>query len=265
MKAFLLMLGLGIFSLPIVSQFAPDQPGPIIVGKKGVVVAGDTLVYTISWGPGARATSYDVTRSVASSNGTWTVVADSQSGGAKSLGSVPLPNTFSYTRTTLSHRMWVAATPWDSATFTVTVASRNSIGVSTPVSATWTVKRKPGVPGPITIDSSLQIIGLRILPDSARIPQFGSVQFCGIVRFANGAYVLRAGDADAPECVTAYQGTIPAAQRVVSLGQQARADSVCLVWSTTDTAGSITPEPCVTNPALLKQRGLLFTAVIASR
>src|SRR6267378_3033416 len=55
---------------PPAADSLPLPPGPIIVGKKGVVVAGDTLVYTISWGPGARATYYDVTGRVASSNGT---------------------------------------------------------------------------------------------------------------------------------------------------------------------------------------------------
>lgn len=248
---------------PRVTEEPPAPPGPIVVGKKGVVVAGDTLVYTISWGPGARATSYDVTRSVTASNGTWTVVADSQSGAPINRGAVPLPSTFSYTRATLSHRMWVAAIPWDSATFTVTVASRNAVGVSAAVSASWKVSRKPGVPGPITIDSALVIVGLRILPDSVRVAPLGTVQFCGLVRFANGATVLRAKEAILPACVTAYQQTIPAGLRVVSVGQQARADSVCLLWSAT--GGTIEPETCVGNPALLRQRGLLFTTVIAGR
>src|SRR6266576_5395267 len=81
--------------LPPPADSLPLPPGPIIVGKKGLVTAGDTLLYTITWGSGARATSYDVTRSVSASNGTWTVVADSQSGGTKINGSVALPNTFS--------------------------------------------------------------------------------------------------------------------------------------------------------------------------
>lgn len=244
----------------------PASPGPIVVGKKGVVVAGDTLVYTISWGPGARATSYDVSRSVTASNGTWTVVADSQSGAPINRGAVLLPNTFSYTRPTLSHRMWLAAIPWDSATFTVTIASRNAVGVSAAVSASWKVSRKPGVPGPITVDSALLIVGVRILPDSIRVVPGSLVQFCGLVRFANGVYVLRTKEAVAPACVTAYQQTIPVAQRLVSAGQQARADSVCLLWRTTDPTGFIEPESCVGNPALLRQRGLLFTTtVIAGR
>ncbi len=260
------MARLGPKPLPSAFDSLPSAPGPIIVGKKGVVIAGDTLVYTISWGPGARATSYDVTRSVTATNGTWSIVADSQSGGAKftaAIGTLPLPHTFSYTRTTLSHKMWVAATPWDSATFTVSIVSRNSVGVSSAVSASWTVKRKPGPPGPITIDSSLTIIGIRILPDSVKLLAGASIQFCGIVRFANGAYALRAIDKLSAECVNDYQQSIPVAQRIVSPSQQARADSVCVLWSAT--GGTIDQEPCSLNPAMLKKRGLLFGTSIVSK
>lgn len=267
MKPLLMALGLMAFSIPVVSQFAPDPPGPLVVGKKGVVVAGDTLTYTISWGPGARATSYTVATGVAGTNGTWTAVRDSNGSGSWVVGNGVGPLPVSANVTFTSVKTWVAASPWDSATFTVTVVSRNAIGISAPVTATWKVSRKPGVPGPITIDSSLLIVGVRILPDSVRVQQFQTVQFCGLVRFANGAYALRAidRDIDSPECPVLYQQTIAPALRVVSAAQQARADSVCILWSTTDPTGSIVPEPCVGTPALLQQRGLLFTTVIATR
>lgn len=228
---------------PLRDQLGPEPPGPIIVGKKGVVVAGDTLVYTISWGPGARATSYDVTRSVAASNGTWAVVADSQSGAAKSAGSTPLPNTFSYTRPTLSHRMWVAAIPWDSATFTVTVVSRNAIGVSTPVSTSWKVSRKPGPPGPIVVDSSAIVIGTLVLPSARGLALAQSQAVCAFKQFGNGA--VAGWTVDRAACDSIYAKYVPAAARVVTAGQQARTDSLaktCVTWtSSLPTAVSVTP------------------------
>jgi len=229
--------------LPPPADSLPLPPGPIIVGKKGLVTAGDTLLYTITWGPGARATSYDVTRSVSASNGTWTVVADSQSGGAKVNGAVLLPNTFSYTRTTLSHRMWLAAIPWDSATFTVTIVSRNAIGTSSPVSTSWKVSRKPGPPGPITVDSSAIVIGVLVLPDNQTI---GLGQFrleCGFQQFGDGA--VTQWTAWKSSCDSIYATYVPLAARTkVKPSQQAHTDSLsrtCVVWSTTNVALGLTP------------------------
>jgi hypothetical protein len=240
----LLVVALAAFALPAASPLdTPAPPGPIIVGKKGVVAAGDTLVYTISWGPGARATSYDVTRSVSASNGTWAVVADSQSGAVRNTGNVPLPNTFSYTRTTLSHRMWLAAIPWDSATFTVTVVSRNAIGVSTPVSTSWSVKRRPGPPGPITVDSGLIVTGLILKPDSATIALGGSRIFCAFQKFGDGA--IAQFTPDKPSCDSIYAAYVPlAARQKVRPAQQAHTDSIvktCVTWGPSSAQVSLVP------------------------
>src|SRR5690349_14218404 len=95
---------LALLAFPRSMAQKPKVPGPISVS---VFSAGDTVKIGFSWGPGARAMSYTITRTVTASNGTWTVVADSQSGGAKSPGSLALPNTFAYTATALHHTMWL--------------------------------------------------------------------------------------------------------------------------------------------------------------
>src|SRR6266566_7718624 len=81
-----LTLLLGLLALPAAMREAtqllpPDAPGPIVKGPSGKVAAGDTLVYTISWGPGARATSYNYRLAVTATNGNWAVVADSNGSG----------------------------------------------------------------------------------------------------------------------------------------------------------------------------------------
>lgn len=248
-------------NLPPPADSLPLPPGPIIVGKKGVVVAGDTLVYTISWGPGARASSYDVTRSVSASNGTWTVVADSQSGGAKNTGSLALPNTFSYTRTTLSHRMWLAAVPWDSATFTVTVVSRNAIGVSSPVSTSWKVSRKPGSPGPIVVDSSLIPVGILIQPKPFGVFIGSSRIECAFSTFANGAVAQHT--ADKPSCDSIYVKYVPVAARtLVNAAQQAYTDSTsktCVTWRTDAPLTAMTLAPMATCSAAVRVTGVGLT------
>jgi hypothetical protein len=246
---------------PPAADSLPLPPGPIVVGKKGVVVSGDTLVYTISWGPGARATSYDVTRSVGATNGTWTVVADSQSGAPKNIGAVPLPNTFSYTRTTLSHRMWVAAVPWDSATFTITVVSRNAIGVSAPVSTSWKVSRKPGLPGPITIDSSLTVIGMLVQPKPVNLALGSSRIMCAFQTFGNGA--IAQFTPDKPSCDSIYVHYVPvAARQLVSAAQQAHTDSIaktCVTWTTDAPGTTLTIAPFAPCSAAVRVTGIGLT------
>lgn len=239
----------------------PLPPGPIIVGKKGIVTAGDTLVYTISWGPGARATSYDVTRSVSATNGTWTVVADSQVGLPKATGAVPLPNTFSYTRTTLSHRMWLTAVPWDSAAFTVTITSRNAVGISTPVSTSWSVKRKPGPPGPITVDSSLIVIGILVQPKPVNIFLGSSRIMCAFSTFGNGAVAQHT--VDKPNCDSVYVKYVPVAARMlVNATQQAHTDSTsktCVTWATDAPATAVTLSPLASCSAAVRVTGVGLT------
>lgn len=221
----------------------PEPPGPVVVGKKGrAVIAGDTLVYTISWGPGARATSYNITTAVAATNGTWSVVRDSNASGAWVTGNGVgvLPTSGNVTGT--SYRTWVAAIPWDSATFTVTVASKNAIGVSSPVSATWKVSRKPGLPGPITVDSSLIVRATLVLPPSNTLALGGSRVVCAFKEFGNGA--VAQWTADRASCDSIYVKYVPVAARTVNAAQQAHTDSIaktCVTWSTPSPAVTLAP------------------------
>lgn len=239
----------------------PLPPGPVVVGKKGVVAAGDTLVYTISWGPGARATSYDVTRSVAGTNGVWTIVADSQSGTPRSNGAVPLPNTFSYVRPTLSHRMWLAAIPWDSATFTVSVVSRNGVGVSAPSTVSWKISRKPGPPGPIVIDSSLLQLGIMTQPKSYNVFIGSSRIVCAFVTFKNGAVAQHS--VDRPSCDSIYVKYVPVAARtLVSASQQVYTDSTsktCVTWEANAPITAMTIAPLAACSAAVRVTGVGLT------
>jgi len=196
---------------------APGQPGPIVVGLKGLVTAGDTLLYTISWGPGARAATYDVAESVSATNGVWRVAADSNASGKW----FPQPGTLPYTTGVSSPtlRTWLTAAPWDSATFTVSVASRNSVGVSAPVTAMWRVLRKPGLPGPIVVDSSLVVVGLRLVPPTLARGQTACV--CTYAQFHDGALATQTGS----RCVRNPLWKLPTA------AQQAHTDSMTFQWS----------------------------------
>src|SRR5437899_7368686 len=99
---------------------AADSIRLTVEGPMGMV-AGDTLAYTISWtapvvvaGVSSAATSYSLTLSATSSNGAWTVVADSNGAVGKFTTSAgPLPNTANVTSLTL--KTWLSAIPWDSA------------------------------------------------------------------------------------------------------------------------------------------------------
>ncbi len=221
----------------------PGKPGILVVGVNGVVTAGDTLVYSVSWGAGARATSYDYRLSVTASNGAWAVVADSNGSGkwitGNGIGSLPSSSSVSFT----SVKTWIAAIPWDSATFTVSVNSRNANGISSSVSASWKVNRKPGPPGPITIDSSLIVTATLVLPDSSNIGLGASRIVCGFKQFGNGA--VTQWTADKPSCDSIYTKYVPLASRTkVTVAQQVHTDSLsktCVVWSTTFTTLQLTP------------------------
>lgn len=235
----LLTLLLAIPSVPV-DQLPPDAPGPIVVGPSGIVVAGDTLTYKISWGIGARATSYLFTTAVTNTNGSWSVVADSNSGGkwTSGAGLGPLPATGEITTT--SYKTWISAIPWDSATFTITVASKNSIGLSAPVGATWRVLRKPGVPGPIAVDSQLVVTGTLVVPvvPGLTIGVGFTGTACAFKQFYNGA--VAEWTADKSACHDIYVANFTLAQRNISPAQQAHTDSTCVTWDTQSTMFNLT-------------------------
>jgi len=235
----------------------PKAPGPISLS---VFSVGDTTKIGFSWGAGARATSYSVTRSVSATNGTWTVVADSQAGGAKSPGSLTLPNTFSYTAGVLHHTMWLSAIPWDSVTITVSVASVNSVGTSASVTASKRILRStPGVPGPITFDST---VGLIIAPNPATVALGSSRVACAFDQFANGAVTEWTADKASCDSIAARY-VPPAALALATPAQQAHTDSLtktCVSWtSSLPTAVRVTPNTACSSAVVVAGLQLTLT------
>jgi len=223
---YLLLLLLLVFPRSMAQR--PKAPGPI---SFSVLSAGDTVKIGFSWGPGARATSYTVTRTVSATNGSWTVVADSQSGGAKSPGSLSLPNTFSYTATALHHTMWLSAIPWDSVTVSVGIASVNSVGTSASISASKRIIRStPGIPGPVAFDST---VGTIVLPSTGNLALGASRMVCAFKTFGSGA--VAEWTAEKPSCDSIYTAYVPASVRsAVTASMQAHTDSLavtCVTWA----------------------------------
>ncbi len=256
-----LTLLLGLLALPAAMREAtqllpPDAPGPIVKGPTGNVAAGDTLIYTISWGPGARATSYNYRLAVTATNGTWTTAKDSNSTGMFGIN-LPLPDVRSVTPPLL--KTWLSAIPWDSATFTVSVSSQNAAGTSATVSTTWKVLRKPGVPGPPVVDSSLIVTGVLVRPPTVSLALGASRLACAFQQFGNGA--VTRWTADRAACDSIYTAYISAtARNLVSTVQQAHTDSTvktCVTWaSSSPLLVSVTPQTSCSSVALAFGLGL---------
>jgi hypothetical protein len=209
------LVGLVFFlvSCAVAKAATPSGPGGLSVTN--VLAPGDTLAYTVSWTAGARATNYDFVTSVAATNGTWTVIY-----GATSAGAPPA----SGTTTGLTFGLKLAAIPWDSATFTVSLTARNAAGSSSPVGVTWSVKRKPGPPGPPKVGSSATVTGLLVRPDTVRFTALGQTrQLCPFVQFADGHVALADGPLYAPLCTPSQ--FFSTAQLTVSVPQRLCADS----------------------------------------
>ena len=248
------LLALVLLAFPRSMAQKPKAPGPI---SFAVFSVGDTVKVGFSWGAGARATSYSVTRSVSATNGAWAVVADSQTGGAKSPGSLTLPNTFSYTAGVLHHTMWFSAIPWDSVTVTVSVASVNATGTSASVSASKKILRAtPGIPGPVTFDST---VGTLVLPNPATIALGTSRTVCAFKAFSTGA--VTEWTADKPSCDSIYTAYVPASARsLVTASMQAHTDSLmvtCVTWASSLPASvQVTPKASCSSAATVTGLGL---------
>lgn len=241
-----------LLTLPLPAQ-KPKAPTGLSLS---VLAVGDTVKVGFSWGPGARAVSYNVTRSVSLTNGSWLVVADSQAGGSKSSGALNLPNTFSYTATTLHHTMWLSAIPWDSLTVTVSVVSVNGAGVSSPVSASKRIVRStPGPPGPVIFDS---VVGTLVLPPASTVALGGSRIVCAFKQWQTGA--VSEFTADKPSCDSIYTAYVPLANRsLVTAAQQAHTDSLgitCVTWASGSAAVQLTPKGSCSAAVLVFGSGL---------
>lgn len=217
----MLLLTLG-FSRPITDQlaFAPGSPGPVTFE---IVAVGDTVKYRIGWGPGDHATSYLFTTAVTATNGSWLVVADSNISGKwiTGPGIGPLPATGEITSTT--YKSWLTAATWDSATFSVTVASKNAGGLSATSTGFRRIMRPPGPPGPVTIDSALVLTGLPVFPATAMMIVGTDRVTCGFFQFGNGAIVERT--IDRSSCDTIYWKYVPLDAQTVTAAQQAFVDT----------------------------------------
>jgi hypothetical protein len=214
-----LMLAAGLACTPLNAM--PNRPkGEIIVAGPSVIAPGDSLNYRLSWGAGSRAVAYGV-RVTASPPANWAGLPD---------GAVVPGTTASFTA--------ISAT-WDSVRFEAKVWSLDSRGRVSKDTArvAWSVVRGPGGPGPIQVDSSLIVIGLNLLPDTAYLVFDEQRQFCVLVEFHGGNVALPAEYDMVPECVSAI-ATLPASRRALAK-QQAVADTLCIRFRTTDPQGSI--------------------------
>jgi hypothetical protein len=222
-----------LVSCAVAKAAAPSGPGGIRVTE--ALAPGDTLAYTVSWTAGARAVSYDFTVSVAATNGVWSAIFGSTAAGA-------LPATGNTTALTFSPKL--LAIPWDSATFTVTVVSRNAAGVSGPASATWTVRRKPGPPGPPKVDSTLTVTGMLTVPPNTQLAVGQTRDVCAFQQFMTGA--ITAYTADRARCDSLYQQVPLVARQLVTPAQQAHTDATvaCVTWSGGLPFVSLTALPC---------------------
>lgn len=247
----------------------PGGPRALVVTDLAML-PGDTIAYGVSWtapavvaGVSGVASSYDVGLSVAASNGTWAVVADSNGSGKWLTGNGvgPLPSTGNATFTTL--KMWLSAVPWDSATFTVSVLARNAAGVSAPATASWKVVRKrlpPGVPGIPKVDSTGTVLGTLVRPDTVTLALNTGRTVCAFKQFSTGA--IAQWTADKPACDSIYTRAIPLpARTLVTAAQQAHTDSTaitCVAWSSALPAAlQVGPRaPCAASATVL---GLALT------
>jgi len=231
---------------------AADSIRLTVNGPMGMV-AGDTVAYTVSWtapvvvaGLTSAATSYTLTFSASATNGTWTVVADSNLPAGKwtsGSGTGPMPTNVNVT--TLNVKSWLTAIPWDSATFTVSLIARNSAGSSSPAVVTWKVKHKifpPGTPGNTTVDSSVTVVGLLVAPPTINLAVGSSAQLCAYYQMLSGHVAMRSQDA--LSCQTDYATRFSVFQRAVTPQEQVWADGRCQRWTSSNPSIAIvTTEP----------------------
>ena len=197
-----------LLAWPFVSCSPPAASGATLT----VVAAGDTAKVFAHWGAVNRATSYSYSLTTLATNGTWTSLATGVSTTATSVALFPTSSTA------------------DTAVFQLCVAAVGASGSSaigcTPSAAnsanTW--RRKLGSPTPI-LDS---VTALLLVPQHDTIVIGASHTLCPFWQMGNGAVVMRSGDAAA--CGTAYVSSYSAAQRTVTVDQQALVDGRCLTW-----------------------------------
>jgi hypothetical protein len=197
-----LMLGLLVLCAACTpTQNAPEAPGAVvaqremIVSQAGLAAPGDTLRYTVSWTAGARATGYLVTTTVTQGTGWSGLLTNAPTAGL----------TMAFTP--------VNPAAWDSVSFSACVASTANGKTSAPKCTSWAVKRGPGAPGTVTVDSSLVIAQLLLKPDSAAIGTLASQQFCPFFKALDGKVRITSGYETLPAC-QGYYDALPAAEQL---------------------------------------------------
>lgn len=112
----------------------------------------------------------------------------------------------------------------------------------------WTVPALPEAP--VDTATNLQLSRIDVKPDAVTLAPGQTQQFCGLVKFANGAMALRDKERGYQTCLAEY-AKLPASARVVSAQQQLIANAVCLTWSAT--GGTISGEACPGTQGWMRQ------------
>lgn len=207
------------------AEVVPARPRNVVMAGPTGTAPGDSLRYTLSWGAGARASSYGVRVTAAGSTG-WS----------------GLPNG---TTTASTSQVFTAinTTAWDTVRFTARVWSLGVGGRPSrdTASVSWSLVRGPAGPGPITVDSSQipQLSALDLRPASVTLAAYGdTTRLCPIFVMRDGAV----GTASRlPGCTAQLDAAYPVPARRVTVAQQAYIDTTCINYSAPD-GGTLTPE-----------------------
>lgn len=204
-----------------VPEAAPAKPTPVRVTLQQLA-PGDSLRYSLSWGSAARATGYQVT--VTATGTGWSGLPSQM---------VVSQSTASFTAVSLG---------WSTVTFNAIVCSMVGTQVYTNrcASVSWSVSRPPATPGPVTVDSSLIVIGLSLQPKAVTVAAGGTVQFCPFFKLGDGAVGLRSSEYEV--CLNAYLANYSLSERLLSPEQQQFVDAQCVTWR--GTGGVLTVNGC---------------------
>lgn len=105
----------------------------------------------------------------------------------------------------------------------------------------WTYTIAIPAPQIEMVDAKPDTVALKVTVPGQPVGRESIQQFCGFVVFKGTGHVAQRGRYKAA-CDSIYTRTIPAAKRVVTVAEQIKADSVCVVWQAT--GGTIEPETC---------------------
>lgn len=165
-----------------------------VEGPVGSIAPLDTLRYTLRWGRATNATGYQVTV---------TAVATNTQSGPVGL-TLGLPTRVTVLDTVYSFMAINLA--YDSLAFTASVTSMRGTRTNpTPSVATWSVVKRPGVPGPIIVDSTaippitFNDLDLHLQPRNFAWAtrdtlERVTVHACAFMKFSDGTVAMRSQD-----------------------------------------------------------------------